>query len=130
MDSDKFENNEKRIEILSKEIKSPSEFIDAEFELFNVNGFSNNRATIPGASSLDYKFVIKVKSSDINKWKEGMVKFEPKNNNFDWTNEIIDKRKNQWITKSAPEYYNRPNENVLMIIYRTEGIIYKRVIRN
>lgn len=58
LDSDDFKTKEKRVDVLKKEIKYPSDFEDAEFELFNVNGFSNTRTGIPGASSWDYKFVL------------------------------------------------------------------------
>ena len=83
LDSDQFETKTKRINTLNREIISKSEFNNAEFELFNVNGFTNNSVPIPGASSLDYKFVIKVKTSDIEKWTEGMVKVESMNENID-----------------------------------------------
>ncbi|NRA12803.1 MAG: hypothetical protein HRT57_12670 [Crocinitomicaceae bacterium] len=54
LDSDNYETKEERVEVLKKEIKSFSEFENAEFKLFNVNGFSNSRTTVPGASSWDY----------------------------------------------------------------------------
>ena len=64
LDSDNYKTKEERVEVLKKEIESFSEFGNAEFELFNVNGFSNSRTTLPGASSWDYKFAIKVKPSN------------------------------------------------------------------
>jgi hypothetical protein len=39
LDSDEFTTIEDRIEILEKEVRVFSEIQDAEFELFNVNGF-------------------------------------------------------------------------------------------
>lgn len=130
LDSDQFKTKEERIESLKKEIKWQSEFNNAEFELFNTNGFVNDRITLPGASSLDYKFVIKVDVSDVDKWTAGMIKTELNDTNNAWTKEIIEKRKMQWEAKSFPEFYMRAKENVKMIIYRTEGIVYKRVIRS
>jgi len=39
LDSDKLDTKEECIEHLKNEIKSKSDFENAEFELFNVNGF-------------------------------------------------------------------------------------------
>jgi len=131
LDSDQFDTKEERIEQLKNEIKSKSDFDNAEFELFNVNGFSNSRsASIPGASSWDYKCAIKVKSSDIDKWTEGMIKTEPTDYDISWTKEIVEKRVSEWITNSQPEFYTRDESKVMMIVFRTEGIIYKRMITN
>jgi len=130
LDSDEFEIKEERIKALKNEITSKSDFDNAEFELFNVNGFSNSRTTVPGASSWDYKFVIKVKTFDIDKWTEGMIKVEPKDYKLNWTKEITKGRLNDWTIKSTPEFYTRKGDNVMMIVYRTDRIIFKRVINN
>lgn len=62
---------QRRVELLSAEKRKYSSIEDAEYDLFNVNGFSNQKMILPGASSWDYKFVIKVDPSDIHKWLEG-----------------------------------------------------------
>ncbi len=95
---------------------------------FNVNGFSNNSLSIPGASSLDYKFVIKVEKSAIDKWTADMTKFEPDEMNMDWMKKMIKIRVDQWTAKSKPEFYKKQNENVIIIVFRNEGIIYKRIV--
>lgn len=130
LDSDDFNSREKRVEVLKNEIKSYSDFEDSAFELFNVNGFSNSRTIVPGASSWDYKFVIKVTPSDIDKWTEGMIKTEAGDYNGDWMDKVIEKRNSEWKTESQPEFYTRKGDNVAMIVYRSEGIIFKRVIHN
>ncbi|AXT50885.1 hypothetical protein D1818_08625 [Aquimarina sp. BL5] len=128
LDSDDYESKTERVEILRNEIKSFSDFKNAEFELFNVNGFSNSRTTLPGASSWDYKFVIKIDSSDIKKWTEGMIKTIPEDHDDKWMKEIIEKRRMEWQTTSDPEKYTRNGDNVVMIVYRSEAIIFKRVV--
>ncbi len=130
LESDDYDTKEKRVEILKKEIKSFSNFENAEFELFNVNGFSNSRTTLPGASSWDYKFVIKVESSKVDKWTHGMIKTKPDNYDDGWMTEIIKERKSEWKTGSEPEFYIRKGDNVIMVVYQDEGIIFKRVINN
>ena len=128
LDSDDFETKQERVDILKKEIKCPSNFENAEFELFNVNGFSNTRILMPGASSWDYKFVVKTKPENIDKWIDGMIKQNSGMSEIHWMKEIIQERRNDWQANSKPEFYIRQNQNVEVIIYRTEGIIYKRVL--
>jgi hypothetical protein len=128
LDSDDYNTKEERIEVLKKEIKSFSEFENAEFELFNVNGFSNSRTTLPGASSWDYKFAIKVKPSDIDKWTDGMVLVDSGNYDDSWLKKLIQKRTNDWRTVSEPEIYTRKGDDVIMVVYKTEGKIFKRVV--
>lgn len=131
LDSDTFKTKEERVKSLKNQIKSKSNFNNAEFELFNVNGFSNSRPTsIPGASSWNYKFVIKVAPSDIDKWTEGLLKIEPTNYDFSWTKIIVEKRASDWITNSQPEFYKQNESDVMVIVYRNEGILYKRIITN
>ncbi|MCB9197411.1 MAG: hypothetical protein H6600_03060 [Flavobacteriales bacterium] len=130
LDSDNYDKKNERIEVLKKEIKAFSEIENAEFELFNVNGFSNSRTTVPGASSWDYKFAIKVNPSDIDKWTAGLIKIELDGNDKEWMDKIIEKRKNDWKTRTEPEFYTRKGDNVTVAVYRTEGIIFKRVINN
>jgi crotonobetainyl-CoA:carnitine CoA-transferase CaiB-like acyl-CoA transferase len=130
LDSDDYETSKERVEILSKEITVFSKILDAEFELFNVNGFSNQRKSVPGASSLDYKFAIFVNREDISKWTEGMTETSVPANDYDWTNEILKNKKAHWKLNSTPKYYIRKGENVVMIVYQDEGTIFKRVIQD
>jgi len=128
LDSDDYDSKVERIAILKNEIKSFSDFENAAFELFNINGFSNSRTTLPGASSWDYKFAIKIDPLDINKWTDGMIKTIPEYYDNQWMKDIIKKRKIEWQTKSDPEIYTRQGDNVIMVVYRTDGIIFKRII--
>ena len=95
--------------------------------MFNVNGFSNDRATAPGASSWDDKFAIKVRSSEIDKWTIGMTKVELKNYDDQWAEKIIEERHKAWKPETTPELYIRENDNVTMLVYRAEGIIFKSI---
>jgi hypothetical protein len=129
LDSDNFPIQAERIQKLGQQIKSFSKIKDAEFELFNVNGFSNARSpTIPGASSWNYTFVVKIEPSDLPKWRNGFRSFTPDGYDDIWTKEIISARNENWITSSTPKYYKRVNSNVTMIIYEEEGLVFKRVV--
>jgi len=127
-DSNDYNPKEDRVKVLKKEIKSFSEFENAEFELFNVNGFSNSRTTLPGASSWNYKFVIKVNPTDVDKWTEGMILIDSDEYDDSWMKKIIQERANEWRTDSEPEYYTRKGNDVMMIVFRPEGIIFKSVV--
>ena len=128
LDSDDYNSKEERIEKLKVEIKSFSDFQDAEFELFNVNGFHNDRTSIPGASSLDYKFVVKIDSSNISKWTCKMKEVQLKDYNYSWTTEIVKNRKQNWRFKSKPQFFKREGVNTIVIVYKNEGILFKRII--
>lgn len=128
LDSDNYNTKQERIEVLKKEIKSFSEFENAEFELFNVNGFSNSRITVPGASSWDYKYAIRINPSDVDKWTDGMILIDSADYNSSWMKMIIKERANNWITKSEPEVYIRKGGDIIMFVYRNEGIVFKRVV--
>ena len=127
LDSDDYENTTERIEILKREIKAPSDFQDAEFKLFNVNGFHNQRTSVPGASSLDYKFAVRIDTIDISKWTIGMQAVVLTNYDDNWTKEITKDRKQNWKTYSKPQYFIRNGEDVTMLVYKNEGVIFKRV---
>lgn len=116
-----------RIEILKNEIVSSSDFADAEFRLFNVNGFSDGSRGVPGASSWNYEFGIKVDTSDLDKWTEGMTQVDSANYNLEWTIQITGERKAQWSTVGEPEIFRRGAEDVIVILYRDEGIVFKRI---
>tara|TARA_B110000014_G_scaffold218845_1_gene174083 strand:- start:61 stop:528 length:468 start_codon:yes stop_codon:yes gene_type:complete len=125
LDSDNYNTKKERVEILKNEIKYYSDFENAEFELFNVNGFSNSRTLVPGASSVDYKFVVQVNPSDIDKWTNEMNQINPNTNDYNWMNKIIRERLNDWKTESKPDYYSYEGGNILMVVYKSEGIIFK-----
>lgn len=129
-DSDNYWTKEKRIKILKAEIKWPSDFYDTEFELFNINGFTNGLLSQPGPSSVDYKFAIKVNKSDLDKWIKGMTKLEDQDYDTSWINKIIEKRKENWVCKNQFEIFVRKNTNVTVLICRDQELVFKRIITN
>jgi hypothetical protein len=128
LDSDNYENSTERVEILSRAIKTFSPIKDAEFELFNVNGFNNGSLSTPGASSWDYKFVVKVDTADVYKWCDGMTEVSADTDDNHWNEDIIQNRKANWQTSGIPRYYERTGQDVTMIVYHKDGLIFKRVI--
>jgi hypothetical protein len=135
LDSDDISTSEERVEILDQQIPDVSRIKDAEFELFSVNGFGTSSGfSVPGGSSLDYRFVIKIDTADIGKWKDGMTKFTPEHYDVTWTQEIVKERKENWLTSSLPTYYTRQGLpagwSTTVIEFYSEGIVFKRVITN
>lgn len=127
MDSSSIIHKSERVSKLKNEINEPSEILDAEFQLFNVNGFSNSRTLVPGASSWDYKFVVKVDPSNIDKWIDDRFSFS---NDFkiEWADSLIQLRSDNWKTNSEPDTYMSIDSLVFLIVYRNEGVIFKRVV--
>ncbi len=124
-----IERTEDRITTLKREIVSKSEFYDAEFLLFNVNGFANSKVTsIPGPSSWDYRFAIKVEPSEVKNWITDFTKIDTKEYTYDWTNDLVVHRNQNWERKSVPEVYKIEGSNVFIIVYKKEGILFKRVL--
>ena len=122
--------NEKaeRIRILANEVKMFSEIEDAEFDLYNVNGFSGEIANLPGTSSIYYRFVIKVNPSDVEKWKQGFVETPRQKEVEKWNFDLIKVRAIQWKTTSEPKFYSRKDEiGVKLVIFANDGIIFKKI---
>ena len=128
LDSIDFPVKAERIRTLEKEVKLYSPILDAEFSLFNANGFSNSRTSVPGASSWDYKFGVKVHPNDLDNWVIEMDQIERKNYNTHWIEEIIPASRNTWQRTSQSELYTRRHSNVVVLLYRQEGFIFKRIM--
>lgn len=122
-----YPSKEERITILKQETNLPSEIKDAEFSLFNVNGFTHSRTTIPGASSWDYQIAVKIDTADIKSWIDNLAQLSI-DTTLSWTGVIPEQRKKEWICKSKPAYYI--HKNVIMVFYRPEGILFRRQIQN
>lgn len=126
--SSSIELKAERIRLLYKHVTCFSEITDAEFDLFNVNGFGNDRASIPGASSWNYKFAVKIDTGNVAKWIDGMVEISAEDYDGSWVKEITKVRSSSWMVHSTPQCYSRPEDDVKMYVFRTQGIIFKRVL--
>ena len=126
MTSIEVEGASERIEILVKEINTFSEIRDAEYDLFNVNGFSKSRTLVAGGSSLLYDFVIKVDTSKLHKWTDDMKITTPDNYSIKRFEELVLIRKENWNVSSKPTYYKR-GDLVNMMVFKEEGIIFKSI---
>lgn len=130
LDSARYPSKVERITVLKNEIVVKSDIQDAEFHLFNVNGFSNSRTVLPGASSWNYTFAIKVDTQDVDKWLAGMTPVKSLDSNTDWARELVKAKSTGWVTNGSPEIYIREGYEVQLIVYRNEGIIFKRIVQH
>lgn len=136
MEINSFEISDKkeRIENLSEEIAVFSEILDAEYNLFKSSGFGFTSDFILsglGPTDITYKFAVKVKPSDVVKWKKGLIETKGDIKNERWIQELTQVRKQNWPTSSTPVFYTRPNEiNLTIVIYEKEGLIFKQIIQN
>jgi hypothetical protein len=126
IDSYNLASKSENILELEKHVKFFSEVNSVDYELFNVNGFENKRLSAPGASSMDYKIAVQVNKENLDSWVSGMVNLKQPHGDLDWIDRI--KEKGNWNVNSTPEYYERKGENVKVIMYRDEGVIFKRII--
>ena len=117
-----------RIAQLKSAVILKSKILDAEYDLFNVNGFNNDFLVAPGSSSSDYKYVIKVETNDTQAWIEGLEITTGKFESEIWAKQLIEKRKDIWKTQNEPIFYKYKNyEESKIIMFRNEGIIFKHV---
>lgn len=131
MDSDEYNLVEERVEALKLELIEKSDFTDTEFELFNVNGFHDASGwTVPGASSWDYKFVVKVDTSDVLKWAEGIPEVDSLTGHQDWMADIVKRDAAKWRTTSKPAFYETASGDVEVAVFYREGIVFKRITQN
>lgn len=127
--SDGVTDKEKRICELSKEIVLFTPIHDAEYNLFNVNGFSNSRISLPGASSWNYVFQIKIDTGEIDRWTEGMRQYSIAASDTLWLKKIRQNSPKEWQRNSTPELFKREEAQVSVLVFREEGIIYKNIIQ-
>ncbi|MGH1336577.1 MAG: hypothetical protein ACRBFS_10645 [Aureispira sp.] len=130
LDSDDFSTANERITVLMREIVSHSDITKAEFELFNVNGFSNSSVSIPGASYWDYKMALQVPLAEVGQWTNGMTKVATLKNDLEWITQIIEQRKKEWKTNSPPEFFIEEGAKTIAVVYKEEGIVFKRILRD
>ncbi len=131
--SDDFETAKERVEELKKHITVYSYFDDAEFEIFNVNGnFNNDRLNVPGASSWNYHFAIKVDQKDIDKWTSDMILLHDgiSKDSMSWVTELNKKLTNKIHNNELGEYYGRQGDSNYAVVFRKSGLVFRRIINN
>jgi len=92
---------------LSKEVHFYSKVFNAEFNLFNVNGFNHkpNFFDVPGSSSRHYKFLVKINPSDTRLWKKGFLEIKADIKKEKWVFDLIPKLPEEWKIYSKPNFF-------------------------
>lgn len=127
LDSDDYSTPQERVEALKEVLNEPTSFSDAEFELFNVNGFSSSRST-PGASSWDYKFAVRIKPNQFDKWVFNRDTITDPNWDLSWMYEIIQQRKSNWKLLGNFSCFGSSEDQ--LIFFPKSNVLFRRSIAN
>lgn len=129
--SEDFDTAKERVIELKKHIKEFSDFNDAHFKLFNVNGqFLGERVVIPGPSSWDYQYVIVLDSSDIKKWLRHLTHIGKISDVQPWVINLNQQLQTPIdLTKGGENYLIKGDSNY-GIAYPKQGILFRRIINN
>lgn len=119
--SKNFDNTSERINQLIEVVDLPTKINDAEFVLFNIDGFNKSRMQI-GLSAWDYRYAVKLDSNNIEKWLEGFshIDGEP---DIKWLKSYLSLNENWKLTSEYELYKNDSRESI--ILFRGEAIIIK-----
>jgi len=130
LNSDTLNDRAERVETLKAHIQSFSPIHDAEFKLFNVNGFNDRSMSIPGASSINYQFAIRVDTADVSAWLSGFTEDTLAYHDIQWTHDIVKHRADNWTTTGEARHFELSSaiQNVSIVAYYADGILFKRVI--
>lgn len=120
--SSKFSSDRQKIEFLTRYLKLPTPIEATEFHIV----YHDNSGIVPGPSDWMIQAAIKVSPDSLKLWtKEMNLQSQPIN--FDWGYALIPKTEQRWQLKSKPKFYQRNNENVYIVVFESEGIIFKSV---
>ena len=131
LSSTNIEPATQRVKTLLPLILAPTPIIDAEYVLFNANGFGNKRDLFPAPpapSYWSYDFVVKVTPDDVEAWTDGFIALDSMGNQAQF-DIIPTERAANWTTSTLPSFYARKAQGVVMVVFPQDGIIYKRVIQ-
>lgn len=71
---------------------------------------------LPGASSWDYTFAIKIDTQDVDNWLKGTTLVKGLEYNTNWVREPVNANSTGWIAKGGPEIYIREGYDVQLIV--------------
>lgn len=123
-----------RIKTIQHYVKCESDLLDAQFVLFNANGFEKNerRTDIPAPSYWDYKYAVKVPPEQAIRWTNAMVDITmPEDYDDSWIAEIVSHDKENWNPVTTPILALRVADGlrIEMLTYEEEGMIFRREIQ-
>jgi hypothetical protein len=115
--SSQLNSDRQKIEFLGKYFKLLSPIEATEFHIvYHDNDFA--------PSDLDIEAAMKVSPSDVKVWTEGMqLQHQPLD--IAWGYALIAKDKQKWSIKSKPKFYRRSSGDGVVVVFESEGIIFK-----
>jgi hypothetical protein len=127
LNSISIDEKQDRIQTLTKYVNLRSSISDCEFDLFNVNGFDNERLSVPGASSWNYTFGVMINRGDIPKWTNELRDTVFKTPDYRWIFELIKYRPQNWSLHSKPKFYVGNSIDGILVVYENEGAIFQQI---
>ncbi len=115
--SSQLNSDREKIEFLGKYFKLLSPIAATEFHIiYHDNDFA--------PSDSDIEAVMKVSPSNLKVWTEGM-QLQQQPMDITWGYALIAKDKQRWKIESNPKFYRRSSGDGVVVIFETEGIIFK-----
>ena len=117
--SDKFETDERKIRFVRRYFSLFSEIVSAEFHI--------SYSARPGGDTYDMRAAFLVDPSDCDAWLAPGYLVQLKTERIlEWFDGLLPKD-GRWRHTSIPEIRQRPDGHAVIVAYRPEGIILKRV---
>jgi hypothetical protein len=115
--SSQLDSDRQKIEFLGKYFKLLSPIEATEFHIvYHDNDFA--------PSDSDIEAVMKVSPSNLKVWTEGM-QLQQQPVDITWGYALVAKNKQRWKIESKPKFYRRSNGDGIVIVFESEGIIFK-----
>jgi hypothetical protein len=115
--SSQLDSDRQKIEFLGKYFKLLSPIEATEFHIvYHDNDFA--------PSDSDIEAVIKVSPSNLKFWTEGM-QLQQQSIDLAWGYALIAKDKQRWKIESKPKIYRRSSGDGFVVVFESEGIIFK-----
>ncbi len=115
--SSQLDTDRQKIEFLGKYFNLLSPIEATEFHIV-----CHNNDFAP--SDLDIEAAMKVSPSDVKVWTEGM-QLQQQPLDIAWGYALIAKDKKRWKIESKPKFYLRSSGDGVVVVFESEGIIFK-----
>ncbi len=93
---------------------------------FHILYHDNSTGWVPGPSDWDFKIAARIAPIDSAKWIVDFREVQGEQMDLTWIAELA-LESDHWTRMSTPQYYQRPGTAGELIVYKQEGILFKRI---
>lgn len=115
-----FRSKDEKFSFLKKYYVVISDVEDVEYI---IDYYDNSSGFPPGPSDSYIRVALKINPQDIGKWLKGYEEIPAEEMGKGWLNDLPNTK--EWNISSTPKYYKQNNS--MMVIYQSEGIIFERI---